>query len=340
MGRKLTIYDRFARQHHEYNNITPLRAREQMKVLRELEDFAKTPIELVGPESVKDYLADLLDMGNHPNTVRKKRGMIVAFYGWAFDAGIVDADLLMRMKRVKPPRGSSHQSTPKPYDRQTIKEFWIDVDEKWPRDTDAFLHWFWLRKHCNPKRAADHGMRLQVEAISRLALHAGLRLSEIFHAPLADIHYDNEYVVVRFAAAKNQHGLVGARDVPMTEALSNSLREWIDYRTVLNPPHDSPWLRLTRVPDQDRLLPMTIARMHHLMADVGPGYELHRMRHTCATEWLRAGMPLELVRQLLGHAHLHQTLAYAQIVKTDLRKGMTAAAADFQTAVEGRQEAA
>jgi site-specific recombinase XerD len=116
----------------------------------------------------------------------------------------------------------------------------------------------------------------------------------------------------------------------MTEALSDSLRAWIDYRAVLNPPHDSPWLRLVRVTDENRLLPMTFDRIRHLLADIGDGYELHRLRHTCATEWLRAGMSLELVRQLLGHA---------KIVKTDLRKGMTASAADFQTAVEGKRAA-
>lgn len=335
------VFKRFARSHHVYNGISADRAREQMKVLRELEDEAGVSIELVQPDAVKAYLGILLDAGGHPNTVRKKRNMIVAFYGWAFDVGIVDAEFLMRMRRVvKNPRGSTGQSKPKPYERQVIQEFWRDLDEKWPGEGEGFLHWFWLGKHCNPYRAATHGMRLQVRAIAHLALHAGLRRNEIFLAPLADLHYDNEYVVVRYAAAKNAHGRSEARDVPMTEDLSNSLREWIDYRAMLNPPHDSPWLRMVNVPDQDRLLPMSFERVRHLLADIGPGYELHRLRHTCATEWLRAGMPLELVRQLLGHATLQQTLAYAEIVKTDLRKGMTAAAIEFQTAVGERREAA
>jgi site-specific recombinase XerD len=339
MSARKTIYDRFAREYHDYHGISAERAREQLKVLRELEDFAEAPIELVEADAVKGYLAELIDLGGHPNTVRKKRGMVLAFYGWAFDARIVDADRLMRVRRVKAPRGSSGVSTPRPYDRQTMQDFWFDLDQAWPRETDGFLHWFFLRKHCNGRRFAAHGMRLQTEAIARLALHAGLRRNEIFNAPLDDIHYDNDFIVVRFAAAKNERGLSDAREVPMTEALSDSLRAWIDYRAVLNPPHDSPWLRLVRVTDENRLLPMTFDRIRHLLADIGDGYELHRLRHTCATEWLRAGMSLELVRQLLGHATIQQTLAYAKIVKTDLRKGMTASAADFQTAVEGKRAA-
>jgi site-specific recombinase XerD len=49
-------------------------------------------------------------------------------------------------------------------------------------------------------------------------------------------------------------------------------------------------------------------------------WELHRFRHTCGTEWLRAGMELELVSKLLGHANITQTLGYAQIVSDDVHR--------------------
>src|SRR3954470_1892476 len=213
--RKLTIYERFKRGHHDYNGISAKWAAEQMKILRELETHSGVSIELAEPEAVKDYLAERLDLGDHPNTVRKKRAMIVGFYGWAFDAGVVDAEHLMRMRRVKNPRGSTGVSVPRPYSRPEMRDFWREFDKTWPAEGDGFLHWFWLRKHCNPFRAASHGMRLQVRAIVCLALHAGLRASEIYKAPLSDIHYDNEYVVVRFSAAKNKQGRAGAREVPM-----------------------------------------------------------------------------------------------------------------------------
>ena len=43
------------------------------------------------------------------------------------------------------------------------------------------------------------------------------------------------------------------------------------------------------------------------------GYTIHCLRHTCASELLNAGMPLECVQQLLGHSCIEITRRYAQL---------------------------
>jgi site-specific recombinase XerD len=281
----VTIYERFAQDYHAYHGISEERAREQLKVLRELEGHAGTPIEDVTADQVKSYLANLIALGGHPNTVRKKRSMILSFYGWAFDVRIVDADHFMRMKRTRNPRGSTALGVPNPYERREIQRFWTDLDAAWPPEDERFQQRFlkakrgrgqrvnhYGKQRVSLHRAVRHGMRLQVVAISHLALHAGLRRNEIFKAPLADIHYDNGFVVVRYAARKDGNGNGEMRAVPMTEGLGQSLRAWLDWRAKLRPPHDSPWLRLTGVPDADRLLPMSFERIDHLLTDIGPGY--------------------------------------------------------------------
>jgi integrase len=63
------------------------------------------------------------------------------------------------------------------------------------------------------------------------------------------------------------------------------------------------------------------------------GYELHRLRHTCATERLRAGMPLEAVQRLLGHATIQQTLGYAEIIARDVQKHAERSDEEFMRAV-------
>jgi integrase/recombinase XerC/integrase/recombinase XerD len=43
------------------------------------------------------------------------------------------------------------------------------------------------------------------------------------------------------------------------------------------------------------------------------GYTIHRLRHTCASELLNAGMRLECVQQLLGHQDIEVTRRYARL---------------------------
>lgn len=334
------VIDRFAADYHAFHGISPARATEQLKVLRQFQDFAGVPVDQADDDHFRDFLASLIGDGLHPNTVRKYGNMIRPFYGWAFDRRVVTAETLMRIQRVRNPRGASAHTLPKPYERKEIARFWADLDASWPLNERMVARW--KKGHGGGTRwwwIYRHAMHVQIEAIASLALHAGLRRDEIYNAALDDIHYDNAYVVVRNSARKNEHGEVLPREVPMTTGLSSALEQWIELRALIvkgRGRHDFPWLSLTHTgPTGARWekRPMSHDRFSELLGTVGKGYELHRMRHTCATAWLRAGMPLENVSELLGHARLQQTLGYAKIVKTDLARHVAKSGVEFQTQV-------
>ena len=46
----------------------------------------------------------------------------------------------------------------------------------------------------------------------------------------------------------------------------------------------------------------------------------HVMRHTAATIALRNGMPLEQVKEFLGHSNLNTTMIYAKVSKDDVKR--------------------
>lgn len=340
---KRPVIERFSESYHDYHQISPGRRAEQCKTLQEYQAYAGVPIERTNDTHLREFLASLIKSGGHPNTVRKKRNMILPFYGWCFDQRIVSAEVLLRVRRVQNPRGSSGESRPNPYRIAEIQQFWVDLDTSWPRAAALRLHRF-TRGTTRFSRVSTHFMRAQINAVAHLALHAGLRRDEIFNASMADLHYDNAYVVVRHGARKNRQGRVKPREVPMTKGLEQALTEWFDLRELVmqsvtpDKRHNRPWLCLAANQPQDTWAkPIWHDRFGELLATVGNGYGLHRMRHTCGTEWLRSGLALEHVSKLLGHSRMQQTLAYAQILKTDLEKGMGAVAVDFQLAV-GRPE--
>jgi len=47
---------------------------------------------------------------------------------------------------------------------------------------------------------------------------------------------------------------------------------------------------------------------------------LHRLRHTFASEMLRAGASLPAVKEMLGHKNIRMTMVYIQITQNDLQR--------------------
>ena len=95
-----------------------------------------------------------------------------------------------------------------------------------------------------------------------------------------------------------------------------AIERWLRLRELSGPDHDRPWLSLHT--EAHYAKPMRHRQFEMLLRNIGTGWEYHRMRHTCGTELLRAGMPLESVSRLLGHARLQQTLAYAELLDEDV----------------------
>lgn len=64
-----------------------------------------------------------------------------------------------------------------------------------------------------------------------------------------------------------------------------------------------------------------------LATDCGFAVRPHMLRHTAATNWVRAGVDLDVVQRLLGHASLASTSAYLHARDDDKRRAVTAVAA-------------
>ena len=87
-------------------------------------------------------------------------------------------------------------------------------------------------------------------------------------------------------------------------------------------PSDFGWL-------QNNGIPLSTARLRENVAQVGLAVGIdhlfpHRLRHTCATRLLNAGMGIVQIQKLLGHENLTTTMIYARVqdasVESDYRR--------------------
>ncbi len=191
------VIERFEKEYQSYHDLSPKRRKEQLKELRLFAEFVgKDSPEECTAQDLRSYMAELVDLELHVNTVRKRGNMIRPFFTWSFNAGLVSGDELMAVRAVENPKGSTNRSKPKPYSAKELKRFWVELDERWPFREER---WWkrWRDGRSKYKRIATHVMRLQMEAIISLALDCGLRLSEIYHLDINDMHHDNEFIIVR-----------------------------------------------------------------------------------------------------------------------------------------------
>lgn len=331
------LVTRFAREYQKYNRISEERAKQQQSLLVAFGATLNGTLADATANDLQEFAGQLLDSGLHVNTVRKKLNMIRPFYSWAYAAKQISAEAYMELRSVKDPRGATSRTRPKPYTRKELDEFWSEVDSRYPLLPEKGARSQALKRWLQGKgpwgKVYRHAFRLQLEAMVRLALDLGLRRSEIFGLSVNDLHYDNEYIVIRGKADPNT-GEPKIRDVPFTNEARRTLKTWLEFRAYLRLDHDRPWISLR---GQAAGHPMCDDRFAKLLQKaVGPKWAWHRFRHTCATEWLRAGADLEIVSELLGHANLQQTLAYAQILKSDVAKKLGAVEGAFSEAVTNR----
>lgn len=323
------LHDQFAAHYYVLHQITEVRQRRALRLFVEVETWLGRPLHTAEPDDLSKWMAEKVGEGYDANTVRFWLNMLRPYFRWAWQSReLIDADRWLRIAEVKPPRGATGISTPKPYTRTQIRAFWLELDEAMPPldRPDYFIGRF--KRGTSPYRSIRQHLRnSQVRAIVSLALYEGLRRKEIYAIGLDELAIENAYLLVQ---GKRTDHREREREVPYMPAASEFVREWLVLRRLLRPRHRQPWLAL-QSPKPQR--PMGEKPFNELLAKVGDGYELHRFRHTFATEQLRARMPLERLKEILGHANIQQTLAYAKLVRDDLSVAMAESDKAFMAAV-------
>jgi len=69
--------------------------------------------------------------------------------------------------------------------------------------------------------------------------------------------------------------------------------------------------------------PDTVSKWFHALAkECGIDARLHDLRHSAATYMLKSGIPIQVVKEILGHAHLSTTMIYSHILDEVANKEM------------------
>ena len=321
--------DQFASEYQRYHGLSKSRSGQQLREIVAFAEFSGKDPRACDDTDLRAYLAHQIERGLNVNTVQWKGNLLRPFFNWMFEAKLIGAETIMAVRSVRNPNGAGAQNEPRPYSAKELKRFWTNLEERWPLVEERWFK-YWEQGRSKYKRIATHVMRLQIEAIVALALDCGLRRIEIFSAEIDHIHPDSSYVIVP-QRGKRASGKDHYREVPFTEDARDAMFEWLEMRSKIGVKHARPWVSASAAcrPEGGWVNPMSFVRFEGLIVTIGP-WELHRFRHTCATNWLRAGVDIEKVKEILGHATIQQTLRYAKLAREDVQKQVVAGEGRFR----------
>jgi integrase/recombinase XerD len=143
-----------------------------------------------------------------------------------------------------------------------------------------------------------------------LMLRCGLRVSEVCALTWEAIDFDDGTVRV-----DNGKGQVD-RIVYFSPDVKQSLRAWQACRGTGK--HLFPSRRRKGSPITRKIINV-LMRRYLKAANLTKHYSPHCLRHSFATELLNAGVPLEALKELMGHRTLDMTLRYAQLYEATKR---------------------
>lgn len=145
-------------------------------------------------------------------------------------------------------------------------------------------------------RFADH-----LEPMVSVSLNTGLRRSELFNLTWNNINLPGRTLTVSGETAKSKQ----TRHVPLNDAAFASLVAWRNQTES----------RVLVFPNADGgVFDNCSKAWRKLIKDAGiMGFRWHDMRHDFASQLVMRGVPLNTVRDLLGHADLNTTLRYAHL---------------------------
>ena len=142
------------------------------------------------------------------------------------------------------------------------------------------------------------------QALILVLLRTGMRIGELLSLTVHDVDFQTKTIKI-YEAEKNSVGRV----VYLSQDALKVLAQWYQIR---NPRRL--YLFYGRSGPMGYSSARSIFSRHLARAGlVHKGYTLHCLRHTFATDLLNAGMRLECLQQLLGHAKIDVTRIYARL---------------------------
>lgn len=256
---------------------------------------------------VKTWRRQRLDSGINPSTINRNIGGLKTVLNHAVEEGHLPANPIAGLGNLKIA------------EKNRVRYLSTDEEKRLREALDA------REQRLRDERASANGWRAErnyellpdlsnlpyadyLKPMVLLTMNTGLRRGELFRLKWADVVNDDTLTVQQSKSGK-------ARHIPLNSEARTVLRDWratgtqtYVFESAAGRPFDNVKKSWANIIAAAQLV----------------NFRWHDLRHHFASKLVMAAIPLNTVRELLGHSNLNMTLRYAHLAPGHLREAVEA----------------
>lgn len=250
----------------------------------------------VTSQDVREYLSYKQQLNDCSNTtIDNYRRNLSTFFNTICNEGYVQYNPMAKIKKIK-----SAKKVKKPFTEIEIEKMRDVLNSK-------------------PERTKTQKLfKIQAQALFELLLSSGIRLRECVQLNKEDINLQDRTFIVLGKGNKERICYFSVKCQYYLEKLLN-----FDYTGKTRKYEDCEALFVTKSSKggyNHRLQHSGIERkIRNLGASCGVKAHPHKFRRTFATTLVRKGVPIEQIKELLGHANIDTTMIYAIVDESQIK---------------------
>lgn len=241
-----------------------------------------------------------MQTGNKPSTVNRKMGSISGVFSRAVEWEYITTHPVAKLKQLKVDSIGVVRYLSDDEDKRLRSALDARQDEM-RRERESANKWRADRDQEQKPSLLDLHFTDHLKPMVIVSLKTGMRRGELFNLKWSSVNFDTKTITVTGDTAKTSE----TRHIQMNTEVVTTLKEWKKQST------SDHYVFANR--EGDRFEDVKSAWLKLLKRAQVIGFRWHDMRHDFASKLVMAGVPLNTVRDLLGHGDIKTTLCYAHL---------------------------
>lgn len=273
----------------------------QFAKLNRFSDFYDLCIDEISPFRLEKWRSDCLKLGHAPSTINRNIVVLRSVLSKAVEWGIIEQHPLQKLKQLKVDRSPNIRYLTE--DEENRLRIALDTREARLRlERENGNIWrsergYELLPDLSQQPFADY-----LKPLVLLSLNTGARQGELFRLLWDDIDFERKSIALVMRGKRKSY----TRHIPLNKEAFQTLRAWHTMRNLDD--------ALVFPSKNGQKMDNIQTSWENVRKDACiVNFRWHDMRHHFASRLVMNGVPLNTVRELLGHTNLEMTLRYAHL---------------------------